>query len=92
MGLLQLLLTVVVAVIVFSEGIASTSNEITATESSVLQNKTPTSAGAPPTRELVGDDEERGRKGGRVRLQPTVGCVAVCQCPVPNTQATVHWQ
>ncbi|KAE9192300.1 hypothetical protein PF004_g21345 [Phytophthora fragariae] len=64
MGLLQLLTAVVVALIVFIDGIASTTNEISATESSVLQNKVPTSAGAPPTRELVGDEEERGRKGG----------------------------
>ncbi|KAE9018212.1 hypothetical protein PR001_g881 [Phytophthora rubi] len=67
MGLLQLLPTVVVALIVFIDGIASTTNEISATESSVLQNKVPTSAGAPPTRELVGDEEERAKKSARVR-------------------------
>ncbi|KAE9075156.1 hypothetical protein PF010_g24415 [Phytophthora fragariae] len=39
MGLLQLLTAVVVALIVFIDGIASTTNEISATESSVLQNK-----------------------------------------------------
>ncbi|KAE8879065.1 hypothetical protein PF003_g36886 [Phytophthora fragariae] len=41
MGLLQLLTAVVVALIVFIDGIASTTNEISATESSVLQNKAP---------------------------------------------------
>ncbi|KAJ8544561.1 hypothetical protein ON010_g11705 [Phytophthora cinnamomi] len=67
MGLLHLVLAILIALLVLTDGITSATSEISATEPKGLRHKTRTTEDARQTRALLGGDptlEERANRGG----------------------------